>query len=91
MAKAKLKSKRTSAKGRKKGDIDETFGSADEDSHVRVRVRNIDYKPMDVEEAVMQMELVDDNFIVFTNARTDDVNVLYRRKDGDFGLIQPSR
>jgi putative sigma-54 modulation protein len=45
---------------------------------------------MDVDEAVMQMDLVDDNFLVFTNARTDSINVLYRRKDGHFGLIQPS-
>jgi putative sigma-54 modulation protein len=44
---------------------------------------------MHIEEAVMQMELVTDNFLVFTNASTDKVNVLYRRKDGDFGLIQP--
>jgi len=36
------------------------------------------------------MDLVKDNFIVFTNAKTDKVNVLYRRKDGDHGLIQPS-
>jgi len=35
------------------------------------------------------MNLVDDNFIVFTNSRTNRVNVLYRRKDGDLGLIQP--
>ena len=56
----------------------------------RVRVQPIEYKPMDVEEAVMQMALIKDNFLVFTNARTDKVNVLYRRKDGDFGLIQPS-
>jgi len=53
-------------------------------------VRYIDYKPMDVEEAVMQMDLVTDNFLVFTNARTDQVNVLYRRKNDDYGLIQPS-
>jgi putative sigma-54 modulation protein len=45
---------------------------------------------MDVEEAVMQMDLVTDNFLVFTNARTDQVNVLYRRKNDDYGLIQPS-
>jgi putative sigma-54 modulation protein len=56
----------------------------------QVRVQNIEYKPMDVEEAVMQLNLVDDQFFVFTNSRTDRVNVLYRRKDGDFGLIQPS-
>lgn len=62
----------------------------DETHEQRVRVQPIEYKPMDVEEAVMQMALIKDNFLVFTNARTDKVNVLYRRKDGDFGLIQPS-
>ncbi len=55
----------------------------------RVRIHHIDYKPMDVDEAVMQMDLIKDNFLVFTNARTDAVNVLYRQKDGNYGLIQP--
>lgn len=55
-----------------------------------VRMKNIDYKPMDVDEAILQMELINDNFLVFTNAQTDKVNVLYRLKDGNFGLIQPS-
>jgi putative sigma-54 modulation protein len=62
-----------------------------EDETVRqIKIKNIDYKPMDVDEAVMQMDLVTDNFLVFTNARTDQINVLYRRKDGHYGLIQPS-
>ena len=60
-----------------------------EETTRQVRVSNIEYKPMDVEEAIMQMDLVTDNFLVFTNARTDQVNVLYRRKDGNYGLIQP--
>jgi putative sigma-54 modulation protein len=55
----------------------------------QIRIQNIDFKPMDVDEASMQMNLVPDNFIVFTNSRTNRVNVLYRRKDGDLGLIQP--
>jgi len=54
-----------------------------------VRVHHIEFKPMDVDEAVMQMELIKDNFLVFTNARTELVNVLYRQKDGNYGLIQP--
>jgi putative sigma-54 modulation protein len=62
----------------------------EEDSEKRIVVRNIDYKPMDADEAVMQMELVDNNFMVFTNARSGQVNVIYRRKDGHYGLIQPS-
>ncbi len=59
------------------------------DTGPQIRIQNIDFKPMDVDEASMQMELVSDNFIVFTNSRTNRVNVLYRRKDGDLGLIQP--
>ncbi len=64
--------------------------SLDEDGTRRLVVKNIDYKPMDVDEAMMQMDLVNDSFLVFTNSRTDRVNVLYRRKDGHYGLIQPS-
>ena len=55
----------------------------------RVRVHPIEFKPMDVDEAVMQMDLITDTFLVFTNARTESVNVLYRQKDGNYGLIQP--
>ena len=40
--------------------------------------------------SVMQMDLVNNNFLVFTNARTDQINVIYRLKDGHYGLIQPS-
>jgi len=60
-----------------------------EDVAPQILVKPIEYKPMDVEEAVMQMELVSDNFLVFTNAKTEKVNVLYRRNNGHFGLIQP--
>lgn len=56
----------------------------------RISVKLIDYKPMDVEEAVLQLGLVDDNFLVFTNSKTEKVNVVYRRSKGNFGLIQPS-
>ncbi len=61
-----------------------------EEKTKEIRLEYIEYKPMDVEEAVLQMDLVNDNFLVFTNAKTDRVNVLYRRKDGHHGLIQPS-
>ncbi|RMG67846.1 MAG: ribosome-associated translation inhibitor RaiA [Nitrospirae bacterium] len=47
-------------------------------------------KPMTVDEAAMQMELLDKDFFVFTNAETEQINVIYRRKDGDFGLIEPA-
>ncbi|CAN2041759.1 Ribosome hibernation promoting factor [Candidatus Magnetomoraceae bacterium gMMP-15] len=63
----------------------------DEKSPPNVEIMNIDYKPMDVEEAIMQMGLIDDAFLVFTNAKTNRVNVLYRRAGGNYGLIQPSK
>jgi putative sigma-54 modulation protein len=47
-------------------------------------------KPMFVDEAVLQMEMSNRQFVVFQNARSEKVNVLYRRKNGDFGLIEPS-
>ncbi len=46
-------------------------------------------KPMDSEEAVMEMEMLGHSFFVFRNAETDDVNVVYKRKDGAYGLIEP--
>ncbi|GGJ13756.1 ribosome-associated translation inhibitor RaiA [Alicyclobacillus cellulosilyticus] len=55
-----------------------------------VRVKRFPMKPMSVEEAVMQMELLGHDFFVFTNADSDELNVVYRRKDGNFGLIEPS-
>ena len=45
-------------------------------------------KPMSVEEAIMQMDLLNNDFLMFTNDKTGDVNLVYRRKDGHFGLIE---
>lgn len=88
--KEKIRERRAGAKFREKaGSAEETFPGED-DIEKQIKIQNIEYKPMDIDEAVMQMDLVDDNFLVFTNARTDSINVLYRRKDGHFGLIQPS-
>ena len=54
-----------------------------------VKTKRFAIKPMDPEEAVLQMDLVGHNFFVFTNADTDEVNVVYKRKDGHYGLIEP--
>jgi putative sigma-54 modulation protein len=54
-----------------------------------VRTKRFDMKPMNVEEAILQMELLRHNFFVFMNADSDDINVLYKRKDGNYGLIEP--
>ena len=56
-----------------------------------VRTKQFQMKPMSAEEAAMHMELLDHDFFVFTSAETGDINVLYRRRDGDFGLIEPAR
>lgn len=60
-----------------------------QEDDAEIVVQSIDYKPMDAEEAVMQLDLGDDNFLVFTNSRTEQINVVYRRTDGHYGLIQP--
>ncbi len=49
----------------------------------------LDRKPMDEEEAAMQLELSGEGFLMFTNAKTQHINVMYVREDGSFGLIQP--
>lgn len=56
---------------------------------VVVRTKKFVVKPMDIEEAMMQMELLGHQFFVFRNAKTHEINVLYVRHDGDFGLIEP--
>lgn len=54
-----------------------------------VSSKRISVKPMSVEEAVMQMDLMSSEFFMFRNAVTDTVAVVYRRKDGHYGLIEP--
>ncbi len=88
-SKEKLSDKRSGARHRAKGGLGPEAISAEDDFEKQIKIKSIDYKPMDVDEAIMQMQLVDDNFLVFTNARDSRVNVLYRRKDGHYGLIQP--
>lgn len=55
-----------------------------------VRVKRFPVKPMPVEEAILQMDLLGHDFFVFSNAETNEVNVVYRRKDGNYGLIVPA-
>ncbi len=59
------------------------------DEPVVVRTKHFAIKPMPVEEAILQMNLLGHDFFVFSNAETEKVNVLYRRKDGNYGLIEP--
>ena len=62
----------------------------DDDEEIRiVRRKQIDMKPMYPEDACVQMELLGHSFYIFINAETEAVNVVYRRKDGAYGLIEP--
>jgi putative sigma-54 modulation protein len=54
-----------------------------------VKTKRFAMKPMTTEEAILQIDLLGHNFFVFSNAETEQVNVLYRRKDGNYGLIEP--
>ena len=54
-----------------------------------VRTKHFGVKPMFAEDACVQMELLGHAFYVFMNAETDEVNVVYKRKDGTYGLIEP--
>jgi putative sigma-54 modulation protein len=87
-SKQKIRKRRPGSKN-KNLVLEPEFKLSEDESEREVKIKNIEYKPMDVEEAVLQMDLLNDNFLVFTNARSDRVNVLYRRKDGHYGLIQP--
>ena len=70
-----------------------SFVEADEEieeGEIRiVRTKKFGMKPMFPEDACVQMELLGHNFFVFSNAETDEVNVVYKRKDGTYGLIEP--
>lgn len=63
---------------------------SEEDEFELVRTKKFALKPMDVEEAILQMNMVGHNFFVFSNMDTDDINVVYRRNDGKYGLIEPA-
>ncbi|MEJ2727441.1 MAG: ribosome-associated translation inhibitor RaiA [Deltaproteobacteria bacterium] len=89
-SKQKIRERRGGAKARNRDMLAEETNLPEEELERQIKIKNIEYKPMHVEEAALQMDLLDDNFLVFTNARSDQVNVLYRRKDGHYGLIQPN-
>jgi putative sigma-54 modulation protein len=59
----------------------------DEPEGAIVKTKIIEVKPMTQDEAILQLELLNHDFFVFQSAETDELNVLYRRKDGDYGVI----
>ena len=63
----------------------------DEETAVIVKQKQFNMKPMTPEEAMLQLELIGHDFFVFTNADSEEVNVIYKRRDGNYGLIEPAR
>ena len=85
--KTKLIEKQQTAVSLNKAFIEE---ENEDDEEIRIiRTKRFAVKPMDSEEACVQMELLGHDFYVFCNAESDEVNVVYRRKNGTFGLIEP--
>lgn len=85
--KNKLVNRQQSAASLSKAFIEEEI---EEDDEIKIiRSKKFGMKPMDPEEACIQMELLGHNFYVFRNAATDEVNVVYKRKGNTFGLIEP--
>ncbi len=69
--------------------FDEEDTSAEDEAIRIIRTKRFGIKPMYPEDACVQMELLGHAFYVFCNAETDEVNVVYKRKDGTYGLIEP--
>ena len=80
----------TSSENSFKKEFFETEDTVEVDGDIKiVRTKRFGIKPMYPEDACMQMDLLGHAFFVFNNAETDEVNVVYKRKDGSFGLIEP--
>lgn len=68
--------------------FDLSFENIEEENNEIVRRKEIEMKPMSEEEAILQMELVDHDFYVFKDTKTDRVSVIYKRKDNNYGIIE---
>ena len=75
--------------GNFKQEFFDTAENTDEDEIKIVRTKKFGIKPMYPEDACIHMELLGHDFYVFCNAETEEVNVVYKRKNGSFGLIEP--
>jgi putative sigma-54 modulation protein len=62
---------------------------AEDEEYPVVKNKRFAVRPMDVQEAIMEMNLINHNFFVFRDADTEEINVVYKRNDGAYGLIEP--
>lgn len=88
------KNKAKLSKKLKSGSIDDLFEApvetVDEEEYKLVRTKQIPLKPVTVDEAILQMNMIGHKFYMFTNVDTNEVNVVYTRDDGAYGLLEPS-
>lgn len=76
----------------RKGEERSTFQAGGEEAVPSIiKNKSFDIKPMSPEEAAMQMDLLEKDFFVFTNASSGILNVMYKRRDGNLGLIEPAK
>lgn len=85
----KLVDKKQSAASFSNAFLSDEYENVGDDEIKIVKTKRFGIKPMDPEEACVQMELLGHNFYVFLNAETEEVNVVYKRKGATYGLIEP--
>lgn len=85
-----IKNKTRLSNKRNKGKIDLIldFEPEEENTSKIIKRKQVELKPMDEEEAILQMELINHDFYMFKNTETDKMAVVYRRKHGDYGIIE---
>lgn len=78
----------------KSGSIDDLFEApveeVEEDEYKVLRTKSIPVKPITIDEAILQMNMIGHKFYMFTNVDTNEINVVYTRDDGAYGLLEPS-
>ncbi|MBS3885473.1 MAG: ribosome-associated translation inhibitor RaiA [Dethiobacter sp.] len=90
IAKYKTRINRKSRQGGGIRELSQLPKVEEEDEFAVSRRKRFGVKPMPVEEAILQMNLLGHDFYVFANAENDEMSVVYRRKDGKYGLIEPT-
>lgn len=85
----RYRSKFRSQRQKEAAEPDSAVEAAPEADGRLIKTKRFPVKPLPVEEAIIQMNLLSHDFFVFTNAESEQVNVLYRRKDGNYGLLVP--
>jgi putative sigma-54 modulation protein len=74
-------------RGKKAVSLPEALSSKNETQPKIVKIKRFELKPMDIEEAILQMEMLGHSFFLYKDSETNKISLLYKRKDGNYGLI----